>query len=128
MADHIYLKPLTTKSIIEILKAHPQIDAVLPTGRTNRFELVFRSRKRIWQDFGRMIGVDVNAINITENREQFKQLLKKWVPSAPAEICTSYLRGKEMHKNLVSFSDTSFLYFRRYRAAIVYKKKILMCF
>jgi carbamoyl-phosphate synthase large subunit len=28
MADHIYLKPLTTKSIIEILKAHPQIDAV----------------------------------------------------------------------------------------------------
>jgi carbamoyl-phosphate synthase large subunit len=44
MADHIYLKPLTTKSIIEILKAHPQIDAVLPNGRTNRFELVFRSR------------------------------------------------------------------------------------
>jgi carbamoyl-phosphate synthase large subunit len=43
-----------------------------------------------------MIGVDVNAINITENREQFKQLLKKLVPSA--EICTSYLRGKEMHK------------------------------
>src|SRR5690606_31261253 len=31
MADHIYLKPLTTKSIIEILKEHPQIDAVLPT-------------------------------------------------------------------------------------------------
>jgi carbamoyl-phosphate synthase large subunit len=30
MADHIYLK--TTKSIIEILKAHPQIDAVLPMG------------------------------------------------------------------------------------------------
>jgi carbamoyl-phosphate synthase large subunit len=43
-----------------------------------------------------MIGVDVNAINITENREQFKQLLKKRVPSAPAEICTSYLRGKEI--------------------------------
>jgi carbamoyl-phosphate synthase large subunit len=38
-----------------------------------------------------MIGVDVNAINITEDREQFKQLLKN-VPSAPAEICTSYLR------------------------------------
>ena len=31
MADHVYLKPLTTKSIIEILKEHPQIDAVLPT-------------------------------------------------------------------------------------------------
>jgi carbamoylphosphate synthase large subunit len=34
-----------------------------------------------------LIGVDVNA-NITEDREQFKQLLKKnKCPSAPAEIC-----------------------------------------
>ncbi|MEG1020436.1 MAG: carbamoyl-phosphate synthase large subunit, partial [Myroides sp.] len=31
MADHVYLKPLNTKSIVEILKAHPEIDAVLPT-------------------------------------------------------------------------------------------------
>ena len=30
MADHVYLKPLNTKSIIEILKKH-KIDAVLPT-------------------------------------------------------------------------------------------------
>jgi carbamoyl-phosphate synthase large subunit len=53
-------------------------------------------------DFGvRMIGVDVNAINITENREQFKQLLKKIeLPSAPAEICTT-LEVKKLHKNLV---------------------------
>ena len=29
--DHIYLKPLTTKSLIEILKEHKDIDAVLPT-------------------------------------------------------------------------------------------------
>ena len=28
MADHVYLKPLTTKSIIEILKKHPNNDAV----------------------------------------------------------------------------------------------------
>ncbi len=36
MADHVYLKPLTTKSIIEILKAHPKIDAVLAyNGRAN---------------------------------------------------------------------------------------------
>ncbi len=31
MADHVYLKPLTTKSIVDILNAHPDIDAVLPT-------------------------------------------------------------------------------------------------
>jgi carbamoyl-phosphate synthase large subunit len=39
MADHIYLKPLTTNRN-EILKAHPQIDAVLPTMGTNRIKLV----------------------------------------------------------------------------------------
>ena len=100
MADHIYLKPLTTKSIIEILKAHPQIDSVLPTmgGQTALNLCLEADEKGIWADFGvKMIGVDVNAINITEDREQFKQLLKKInVPSAPAEICTSYLRGKEI--------------------------------
>jgi carbamoyl-phosphate synthase large subunit len=31
MADHVYLLPLTTKSILKILNEHPQIDAVLPT-------------------------------------------------------------------------------------------------
>jgi carbamoyl-phosphate synthase large subunit len=100
MADHIYLKPLTTKSIIEILKAHPQIDAVLPTmgGQTALNLCLEADEKGIWADFGvKLIGVDVNAINITEDREQFKQLLKKiGIPSAPAEICTSYLRGKEI--------------------------------
>ena len=100
MADHVYLKPLTTKSIIEILKEHPQIDAVLPTmgGQTALNLCLEADEKGIWADFGvKMIGVDVNAINITEDREQFKQLLKKInVPSAPAEICTSYLRGKEI--------------------------------
>ncbi|MFT5251063.1 MAG: carbamoyl-phosphate synthase large subunit [Flavobacteriales bacterium] len=100
MADHIYLKPLTTKSIIEILKAHPQIDAVLPTmgGQTALNLCLEAEEKGIWADFDvKMIGVDVHAINITEDREQFKQLLKRInVPSAPAEICTSYLRGKEI--------------------------------
>ncbi|MFC6878132.1 carbamoyl-phosphate synthase large subunit [Flavobacterium myungsuense] len=100
MADHIYLLPLTTKSIIKILKEHPQIDAVLPTmgGQTALNLCLEAEEKGIWSDFGvKLIGVDVNAINITEDREQFKQLLKKiGVPSAPAEICTSYLRGKEI--------------------------------
>ena len=100
MADHIYLLPLTTKSIIQILKEHPQIDAVLPTmgGQTALNLCLEADEKGIWKDFGvKLIGVDVNAINITEDREQFKQLLKKiGVPSAPAEICNSYLRGKEI--------------------------------
>ncbi|EJL66368.1 carbamoyl-phosphate synthase large subunit [Flavobacterium sp. CF136] len=100
MADHVYLKPLTTKSIIEILKEHPQIDAVLPTmgGQTALNLCLEADEKGIWQDFGvRLIGVDVNAINITEDREQFKQLLQKInVPTAPAKTATSFLEGKEI--------------------------------
>ena len=100
MADHVYLKPLTTKSIIEILKAHPQIDAVLPTmgGQTALNLCLEADEKGIWEDFGvRLIGVDINAINITEDREQFKQLLEKInVAAAPAKTATSFLQGKEI--------------------------------
>ena len=100
MADHVYLKPLTTKSIIEILKAHPQIDAVLPTmgGQTALNLCLEADEKGIWSDFNvKLIGVDINAINITEDREQFKQLLEKIkVPTAPAKTATSFLKGKEI--------------------------------
>ncbi|MGL5276306.1 carbamoyl-phosphate synthase large subunit [Myroides marinus] len=100
MADHIYLKPLTTRSIIEILVAHPEIDAVLPTmgGQTALNLCLECDEKGIWADFGvRLIGVDINAINITEDREQFKQLLEKIdVPAAPASTATSFLEGKEI--------------------------------
>lgn len=100
MADHVYLKPLTTKSIIEILKAHPQIDAVLPTmgGQTALNLCIEADEKGIWTDFGvRLIGVDINAINITEDREQFKNLLNKiGIPQAPAQTANSFLQGKEI--------------------------------
>lgn len=100
MADHIYLKPLTTKSLIEILKEHPEIDAVLPTmgGQTALNLCLEADEKGIWKDFNvRLIGVDINAINITEDREQFKQLLQRIdVPTAPAKTATSFLEGKEI--------------------------------
>ena len=52
MADHVYLKPLTTKSILEILKEHPQIDAVLPTmgGQTALNLCIEADEKGIWVD------------------------------------------------------------------------------
>ena len=100
MADHVYLLPLTTKSILQILKAHPQIDAVLPTmgGQTALNLCLEADEKGIWDDFKvRMIGVDVNAINVTEDREKFKQLLERiGVPTAPAKTATSFLKGKEI--------------------------------
>jgi carbamoyl-phosphate synthase large subunit len=100
MADHVYLLPLTTKSLIQILKEHPQIDAVLPTmgGQTALNLCLEADEKGIWKDFGvRLIGVDINAINVTEDREQFKQLLQRiGIPAAPAKIATSFLQGKEI--------------------------------
>ena len=100
MADHIYLLPLTTKSIIQILKEHPQIDAVLPTmgGQTALNLCIEADTKGIWKDFNvKLIGVDIDAINITEDREQFRELmLKIGVPMAPQATATSFLKGKEI--------------------------------
>jgi len=100
MADHIYLKPLNTKSIIEILKNHPQIDAVLPTmgGQTALNLCIEADEKGIWKDFDvEIIGVDIDAINITEDREQFRELmLKIGIGMAPQATAGSYLKGKEI--------------------------------
>jgi len=100
MADHVYLLPLTTKSIIKILKNHPNIDAVLPTmgGQTALNLCIEADEKGIWKDFNvDLIGVDIDAINITEDREQFRELMIKiGVPMAPQATATSFLNGKEI--------------------------------
>lgn len=100
MADHVYLLPLTTKSIVQILKNHPQIDAVLPTmgGQTALNLCIEADEKGIWQDYGiKIIGVDINAINITEDREQFRNLMEQiGVGMAPQATATSFLKGKEI--------------------------------
>ncbi|MDA1177002.1 MAG: carbamoyl-phosphate synthase large subunit, partial [Bacteroidetes bacterium] len=103
MADHVYLLPLNTKSIIKILKEHPQIDAVLPTmgGQTALNLCIEADEKGIWDDFGvEIIGVDIDAINITEDREKFRELmLKIGIPMAPQATANSYLKGKEIAQN-----------------------------
>jgi len=100
MADHVYLLPLTTKSIIKILKEHPQIDAVLPTmgGQTALNLCIEADEKGIWEEHQvKLIGVDIDAINITEDREKFRELmLKIGVGMAPQATATSFLKGKEI--------------------------------
>lgn len=100
MADFVYLKPLTTKSIVEILKKHPHIDAVLPTmgGQTALNLCIEADEKGIWKDFGvEIIGVDIDAIHITEDREKFRVLLDSiGIPMAPSETANSFLKGKEI--------------------------------
>lgn len=97
MADHIYLLPLETDSIIEILKKH-KIDAVLPTmgGQTALNLAIECEEMGIWEEYGvEMIGVDIKAIEITENRESFRELmLKIGIPMAPQQTAKSFLEGK----------------------------------
>src|SRR5690625_5028801 len=100
MADHIYLLPLTTKSIIEILEKHPNIDAVLPTmGGQTALNLCMGSDDRgLCEEYNiHVLGVDIDVIRITEDRDDFSELMKKiGVPIAPSKIATSYLSGKEI--------------------------------
>jgi carbamoyl-phosphate synthase large subunit len=104
-ADFIYLRPLTPETIEDILRLHqddpglPVIDAVLPTmGGQTALNLAIECEKQgIWEKYNcRMIGVDTAAIERTENREEFRQLMVQiGIDVAPSIIANSYLEGKE---------------------------------
>ena len=99
VADNIYLQPLEPESILEILKNH-KIDAVLPTmgGQTALNLCIKCDEMGIWEEHGvKIIGVDINAIEITENREAFRDLMIQiGVPMAPQKTAKSFLEGKEI--------------------------------
>ncbi|MBL7942594.1 MAG: carbamoyl-phosphate synthase large subunit [Flavobacteriales bacterium] len=99
VADHVYLQPLEPESIIRILNEH-KVDAVLPTmGGQTALNLAIQCEEMgIWKEYGvRMIGVDIHAIEITENREQFRALMGEiGVPMAPQLTAKSFLEGKEI--------------------------------
>ena len=99
IADNIYLKPLTVESIEEILKVHPDVDAVLPTmgGQTALNLCIDSDKQGVWEDNDvKIIGVDIDAINITEDREEFRKLMESIdIPMAPSRPAKSFLRGKE---------------------------------
>ena len=99
VADHIYLEPLEPESIVKILEKH-DIDAVLPTmGGQTALNLAIKCEEMgIWEDHNvRMIGVNTDAIEITENREAFRNLMEEIdVPMAPQTTAKSFLEGKEV--------------------------------
>lgn len=102
-ADHIYLLPLTIESIKFILEKH-KIDAVLPTmgGQTALNLAIDTWKVGVWDKYGvRMIGVDVDAIELTENRELFRKHMNKiGMGVAPSIIANSILEGKEAAQKL----------------------------
>mgnify|MGYP006154007333 FL=1 len=99
VADNVYLKPLEPESIVEILKIH-KIDVVLPTmgGQTALNLCIKCDEMGIWEEYGvRIVGVDIKAIEITENREEFRNLMEEiGIGMAPQATAKSFLEGKEV--------------------------------
>jgi carbamoyl-phosphate synthase large subunit len=98
IADHVYLLPLTCESIEQILQER-KIDAVIPTmGGQTALNLAKEADERgIWKKYGVVIkGVAIDAIEKTENREEFRKLMIEiGVGIASSKIANSYLEGKE---------------------------------
>lgn len=97
-ADHIYLLPLTVESIEQILQER-QIDAVLPTmgGQTALNLAIEVGERGVWDKYNvRLIGVDLEAIELAENREAFREhVVKIGLSVAPSYIANSFLEGKD---------------------------------
>jgi len=102
-ADHIYLKPLNRKSISEILTKH-KIDAVLPTmGGQTALNLAIDCQKAgLWEKHNvRIIGVDIDAIHTTEDRELFRlKMLELGAGVCEGRTATSFLEGKEIAQEI----------------------------
>lgn len=97
-ADYIYLKPLTIQSLKEILEER-QIDSVLPTmgGQTALNLCKEASEIGLWEQYNvKIIGVDLAVIEITENRDAFRQFcVDLGLGVAPSFVANSILEGKE---------------------------------
>ena len=102
-ADHVYLKPLEKKYIREILEKH-HVDAVLPTmgGQTALNLCIECDKAGIWENYGvRIIGVDIKAIETTEDREKFRlKMMEIGVGVCKGATATSFLEGKEIAQEI----------------------------
>src|SRR5258707_1692473 len=102
-ADNVYLLPLEKKSIRQILDKH-NVDAVLPTmGGQTALNLCIECEKAgIWDHYGvKIIGVDINAIETTEDREKFRLKMNELgVGVCKGATATSFLQGKEIAQEI----------------------------
>ncbi len=102
-ADHVYLLPLEKKSIKHILEKH-HIDAVLPTmgGQTALNLCIDCDKAGIWEHYGvKIIGVDIAAIEMTEDREKFRlKMIELNVGVCKGATATSFLEGKEIAQEI----------------------------
>ncbi len=107
-ADYVYLKPLDKNSIKEILKKHQEmgepIDCVLPTmgGQTALNLAIDCDKAGIWQKYGvQIIGVDIKAIETTEDRELFRnKMIELGIGVCKGRTAKSFLEGKEIAQEI----------------------------
>ncbi|GIV58324.1 MAG: hypothetical protein KatS3mg042_1237 [Rhodothermaceae bacterium] len=102
-ADKIYLQELTPRSIKEIV-AKEKPDAVLPTmGGQTALNLADRLHQEgFWESQGiEVIGVDIDAIHITEDRQRFRDLMEEiGLDQARSRTARSLLEAKEIAQEL----------------------------
>ena len=103
MADAVYLKPLTPKSIKEIVEIEKP-DAVLPTmgGQTGLNLAEVLHEEGYWKKQGiDVIGVDIDAIRITEDRQAFRDLMEEiGIDQARSRVAKSLLEAHEIAQEL----------------------------
>ena len=102
-ADKVYLQELTPASIKQIV-ARERPDAVLPTmgGQTGLNIADQLHQEGYWEEQGiHVIGVDIEAIHITEDRQLFRDLMERiGVDQARSRVAKSLLEAKEVTQEL----------------------------
>ncbi|ARA93271.1 carbamoyl phosphate synthase large subunit [Rhodothermaceae bacterium RA] len=102
-ADKIYLRDLTPASIRQIVEIE-RPDAVLPTmgGQTALNLAQTLHEQGFWQERGiHVIGVDIDAIRITEDRQEFRDLMERiGIDQARSRTAKSLLEAKEIAQEL----------------------------
>ena len=103
MADKVYLRDLTPASIRQIaLEEKP--DAVLPTmgGQTGLNLTQTLKEQGFWEEHGiDVIGVDIDAVQMTEDRQRFRDLMEDiGIDQARSRTAKSLLEAKEITQEL----------------------------
>ena len=103
MADAIYMLPMTTDSIKEIV-AKEKPDAVLPTmgGQTGLNLARDLEKEGFWKEQGiQIIGVDIDAVELTEDRQLFRDRMEEiGIEQCSSRQAYSLLDAKEIKEEL----------------------------
>ena len=103
MADAIYMLPMTTGSIREIV-AKEKPDAVLPTmgGQTGLNLARDLEKEGFWKEQGiQIIGVDIDAVELTEDRQLFRDRMEEiGIEQCRSRQAHSLLDAKEIKEEL----------------------------